>query len=112
MLEFLDVAIGFATVMLAVSLIIMSLTQALSSLLALRGAKLRQGLEQLIRSTLPSVVSAIEKMRATPGQASDDSQKTSSSTHSSRTRLPGLKAGGAGRRLSRKRSLCLSSRRC
>ena len=61
MLEFLDVAIGFATVMLAVSLIIMSLTQALSSLLALRGAKLRQGLEQLIRSTLPSVVSAIEK---------------------------------------------------
>lgn len=55
MLELLDVAIGFATVMLAVSLIIMSLTQAISSLLALRGAKLRKGLEELIAQTVPSL---------------------------------------------------------
>ena len=55
MLEMLDVAIGFATVMLAVSLIIMSITQAVSSVLALRGAKLRGGLEQLIRQTAPSL---------------------------------------------------------
>jgi hypothetical protein len=55
MLELLDVAIGFATVMLAVSLIIMSLTQAISSLLALRGAKLRRGLEELITQTVPSL---------------------------------------------------------
>jgi hypothetical protein len=52
----LDVAIGFAAVMLAVSLIIMSLTQAVSSVLALRGAKLRAGLEQLITQTAPSLV--------------------------------------------------------
>ena len=55
MLEMLDVAIGFATVMLAVSLIIMSLTQAISSVLALRGAKLQAGLEQLIRQTAPTL---------------------------------------------------------
>jgi hypothetical protein len=55
MLELLDVAIGFATVMLAVSLIIMSLTQAVSSLLALRGAKLQKGLSHLIEQTAPSI---------------------------------------------------------
>jgi hypothetical protein len=54
-LEMLDVAIGFVTVMLVVSLIIMSLTQAISSVLALRGAKLRAGLEQLIQQTAPSL---------------------------------------------------------
>ena len=43
MLEMLDVAIGFATVMLAVSLIIMSLTQAISSALALRARGCGQG---------------------------------------------------------------------
>jgi hypothetical protein len=55
MLELLDVAIGFAAVMLAVSLIIMSLTQAISSFLALRGARLRTGLWQLIEQTAPSI---------------------------------------------------------
>ena len=55
MLEMLDVAIGFATVMLAVSLIVMSVTQALSSVLALRGAKLRAGLQQLIEQTAPTL---------------------------------------------------------
>jgi hypothetical protein len=55
MLELLNVAIGFATVMLAVSLIIMSLTQAVSSLLALRGTQLRKGLQQLIEQTAPSL---------------------------------------------------------
>jgi hypothetical protein len=51
----LDVAIGFAAVMLAVSLIVMSLTQAAASVLALRGAKLRRGLEDLIKHTMPDV---------------------------------------------------------
>ena len=55
MLELLDVAIGFATVMLAVSLIIMSVTQAISSVLALRGAKLQAGLQQLITQTAPTL---------------------------------------------------------
>jgi hypothetical protein len=55
MLELLNVAIGFATVMLAVSLIIMSLTQAVSSLLALRGTQLRRGLQQLLEQTAPSL---------------------------------------------------------
>jgi hypothetical protein len=55
MLELLDVAIGFATVMLAVSLVIMTLTQAISSSLALRGTKLRTGLWHLIEQTAPSI---------------------------------------------------------
>ena len=62
----LDVAIGFATVMLAFSLIIMSLTQALASLLALRGARLRQGIEELIKHTLPGVVEDLAKQNAKP----------------------------------------------
>ncbi len=62
MLELLDVAIGFATVMLAVSLIIMSLTQAISSSLALRGAKLRMGLRQLIEETAPSIKHKAEEI--------------------------------------------------
>ena len=57
MLEQLDVAIGFATVMLAVSLIIMSLTQAVSSLVALRGVKLQKGLSHLIEQTAPTIKS-------------------------------------------------------
>jgi hypothetical protein len=71
MLEMLDVAIGFATVMLAVSLIIMSLTQGLASLLALRGARLRRGIEELIKQTLPSVVNQLEQARLTPKQLSE-----------------------------------------
>jgi hypothetical protein len=55
MLELFDVAIAFAALMLAVSLIIMSATQAVSSLLALRGARLRRGLEELIGQTVPSL---------------------------------------------------------
>jgi hypothetical protein len=55
MLGLLDVAIGFAAIMLAVSLIIMSLTQAISSSLALRGARLRTGLRHLIEQTAPSI---------------------------------------------------------
>jgi hypothetical protein len=55
MLELLDVAIGFTAIMLAVSLIIMSLTQAISSSLALRGARLRTGLWLLIEQTAPSI---------------------------------------------------------
>ena len=55
MLQMLDVAIGFAAVMLAVSLIVMSLTQATASVLALRGAKLRRGLEDLITHTMPDL---------------------------------------------------------
>jgi hypothetical protein len=55
MLEMLDVAIGFAAVMLAFSLIIMSLTQSVASLLALRGRRLRRGLEELIKYAAPSL---------------------------------------------------------
>jgi hypothetical protein len=55
MLDMLDVAIGFSTVMLAVSLIIMSLTQAGTSLLALRGNQLRKGLTQLIEHACPAL---------------------------------------------------------
>jgi hypothetical protein len=55
MLQMLDVVIGFAAVMLAVSLIVMSLTQAAASVLALRGAKLRRGLEDLIKHTMPDL---------------------------------------------------------
>jgi hypothetical protein len=62
MLELLDVAIGFTTVILAVSLIIMSLTQAISSSLALRGAKLRMGLRQLIEETAPSIKHKAEEI--------------------------------------------------
>jgi hypothetical protein len=71
MLEMLDVAIGFATVMLAVSLIIMSLTQGLASLLALRGSRLRRGIEELIKQTMPSVVKELEKKNLTPKQLSE-----------------------------------------
>ena len=53
MLEMLDVAIGFVTVMLAVSLLIMSLTQALASFFALRGVQLKRGLEELLEQVLP-----------------------------------------------------------
>lgn len=62
MLDTLDVAIGFATVMLAVSLIIMSLTQALASLLALRGARLRQGLEALITQAVPELAASAKAL--------------------------------------------------
>ena len=62
MLEMLDVAIGFATVMLAVSLIVMSVTQALSSVLALRGAKLRAGLQQLIEQTAPTLAAKADEI--------------------------------------------------
>lgn len=55
MLDLLDVAIGFTSIMLGVSLIIMSLTQAISSSLALRGVRLRTGLRQLIEQTAPSI---------------------------------------------------------
>jgi hypothetical protein len=54
-LDLLDVAIGFATVMLAVSLIITSLTQAIVAFLGLRGRNLRLGLQQLIETTLPGL---------------------------------------------------------
>lgn len=55
MLDLLDVAIGFATVMLAVSLIITSLTQAMVALFGLRGRNLRVGLEQLIKAAVPGL---------------------------------------------------------
>jgi hypothetical protein len=71
MLAMLDIAIGFATAMLAVSLIIMSLTQGLASLLALRGARLRRGIEELIKQTLPTVVRELEKKNLTPKQLSE-----------------------------------------
>jgi hypothetical protein len=61
-LDLLDVAIGFATVMLAVSLIITALTQATVAFLGLRGRNLRLGLQQLIETTLPGLRSHAEKI--------------------------------------------------
>jgi hypothetical protein len=45
----LDVILSFAAVMLGVSMLIMVLTQIVSTVLNLRGAHLKQGLEQLFR---------------------------------------------------------------
>ena len=55
MLELLDVVIGFTAVMLAVSLVITSATQAIASLLGLRGANLRRGLEELLKQARPGL---------------------------------------------------------
>src|SRR5690349_18832160 len=48
LLQSLDIIIGFAVVMLAVSLIITTLTQLVSGLLGLRGTNLRWGLKTLL----------------------------------------------------------------
>jgi hypothetical protein len=64
-LDLLDVAIGFATVMLAVSLIITSLTQAIVAFLGLRGRNLRLGLQQLIETTLPDLKDRAEALSLT-----------------------------------------------
>ena len=59
MLDTLDVALAFVTVMLAVSLIIMSLTQAVAAVLGLRGARLRRGLCELIKQAAPRLAERI-----------------------------------------------------
>ena len=59
MLETLDIALSFAALMLAISLIIMSITQAIVSVLALRGAKLRRGVKDLIQHATPSLAQRI-----------------------------------------------------
>lgn len=57
MLDQLDTVIGFSTVMLAVSLLITTLTQAVLALLDTRGRNLRSGLKHLITNTAPSLKS-------------------------------------------------------
>lgn len=58
-METLDIALSFAAVMLAISLIIMSMTQAIASALALRGANLRRGVKDLIQHATPSLAERI-----------------------------------------------------
>jgi hypothetical protein len=55
MLDQLDTVIGFATVMLGVSLLITSLTQAVLSLLDTRGRNLRSGLKHLLQNVAPGL---------------------------------------------------------
>lgn len=55
MLDQLDVAIGFATVMLGVSLMITTLTQALLAAMDLRGRNLRNGLKHLLEQVAPEL---------------------------------------------------------
>ncbi|WP_321477264.1 hypothetical protein [uncultured Paludibaculum sp.] len=52
-LEHLDTLVAFATVMLAMSLIITTLTQMVSAFLGLRGTNLRWGLKALIENIYP-----------------------------------------------------------
>jgi hypothetical protein len=55
MLQHLDTLIGFATVMLGVSLIITILTQMISALLGLRGTNLRWGIQTLLENASPDL---------------------------------------------------------
>jgi hypothetical protein len=54
-LDQLDTAIGFATVMLGVSLLVTTLTQVVLALLDTRGRNLRSGLKHLIENVAPSL---------------------------------------------------------
>ena len=58
MLEKLDTLIAFAVVMLGLSLIIMILTQIISTALGLRGSNLLWGLETLFRQLAPGLEAA------------------------------------------------------
>src|SRR5438477_7189821 len=55
MLAYLDTIIGFAVVMLAISLLITILIQMISALLSHRGSNLRWGLETLFAKMAPTV---------------------------------------------------------
>jgi hypothetical protein len=59
MLAYLDTVIGFAVVMLAASLIITILTQAISAAASFRGSSLRWGLRQLFKNIDPSKLPTI-----------------------------------------------------
>src|SRR5262245_38199277 len=59
----LDMAIAFAVVMLAVSLLVMILVQAIASVLALRGANLRWGIEELLRTVDPEFAKHQEQVK-------------------------------------------------
>lgn len=55
MLVYIDLLIGFAVVMLGVSLLIMILTQVTAALLRLRSGDLRRGVERLLQNADPSL---------------------------------------------------------
>ncbi|MFP3940033.1 MAG: hypothetical protein ACLF0P_06990 [Thermoanaerobaculia bacterium] len=55
MLVYIDLLIGFAVVMLGVSLLIMILTQMTAALLRLRSGDLRQGVERLLQNADPAL---------------------------------------------------------
>src|SRR5579872_4401783 len=61
MLAYLDTAIGFAVVMLGVSMIIMILTQAISAALSYRGSSLLWGVETLLKKIDPANLPLLTK---------------------------------------------------
>jgi hypothetical protein len=63
LLNNLDMAIAFTVVMLAVSLLVTILVQAISAVLALRGANLRWGLEELLRTVDPEFAKHEEQVK-------------------------------------------------
>jgi hypothetical protein len=63
-LAYLDVAIGFVTVMLGMSLIITALTQAIMAILGMRGWDLKRGLEELVTRAAPSLEAKKKKLAA------------------------------------------------
>src|SRR6478672_10681993 len=72
MLEYLDTLIGFAAIMLGLSLIVTIVNQMVSSVLGLRGASLHQGLTMLIQSLhegsdLPANVKLVEGNQPSAG---------------------------------------------
>ena len=72
MLEHLDMAVAFAVVMLAVSLLVTILVQMVSALFGLRGSNLLWGIKQLLVTVDPSIGDTIENKEK---QASEIAQR-------------------------------------
>jgi len=68
MLEHLDMAVAFAVVMLAVSLLVTILVQVVSALFGLRGSNLRWGIQQLLVTVDPSIGDTIENKEKQAGE--------------------------------------------
>jgi hypothetical protein len=67
LLQSLDIIVGFAVVMLAVSLIITTITQLISGLLGLRGTNLRWGLKVLLaQAGLPDPATTADRVLGHP----------------------------------------------
>jgi hypothetical protein len=61
-LQHLDTLIGFATVMLGISLLITVMTQLISAVLGLRGTNLRWGLKTLLENVDPTLKDPAQKI--------------------------------------------------